>query len=49
MRNLEPGEIYDQVAAIDTTKSRLYDRPYLTSFLWEWRAFDELSKRNESD
>jgi 23S rRNA (adenine2503-C2)-methyltransferase len=36
MRNLEPGEIYDQVLAIDKESRLYYNHPYQTLFLWEW-------------
>jgi 23S rRNA (adenine2503-C2)-methyltransferase len=35
MRNLEPGEIYDQVLAIDKESRLYYNHPYQTLFL-EW-------------
>jgi 23S rRNA (adenine2503-C2)-methyltransferase len=47
MRNLEPGEIYDQVLAIDK-ESRLYHNHPLSNVFMEWRAVDELQQYDES-
>jgi 23S rRNA (adenine2503-C2)-methyltransferase len=36
MRNLEPGEIYDQVLAIDKESRLYYNHPLSNIVLWEW-------------
>jgi 23S rRNA (adenine2503-C2)-methyltransferase len=42
MRNLEPGEIYDQVLAIDKESRLYYNHPYQTLFYGNGRTAHEL-------
>jgi adenine C2-methylase RlmN of 23S rRNA A2503 and tRNA A37 len=49
MRNLNPDEIFDQVAMLNKQSIEHFDRPLSNIVYGYGRAHDELSQRDEGD